>query len=84
MPPLDAAEARRLIDGLSVRPLLDGERGQPPADVARLAAQLARSSVMVADLGSLMAEIDVNPVLAAAPGARRARCAGRARSRRQN
>jgi acyl-CoA synthetase (NDP forming) len=66
--PFDAAEARRLIDGLALRPLLDGKRGRPPADVAALAEALARFSVLVADLDGLVTEIDVNPVAAGPDG----------------
>jgi acyl-CoA synthetase (NDP forming) len=66
--PFDAAEARRLIDSLALRPLLDGKRGRPPADVDGLAEALARFSVMVADLADLVTEIDVNPVLAGSDG----------------
>jgi acyl-CoA synthetase (NDP forming) len=68
LPPLDAAEARRLIDCLALRPLLDGKRGQPAADIAALAKAFAAFAVMVADLGSLVAEIDINPVLATPAG----------------
>jgi hypothetical protein len=66
--PFDADEALRLIDSLALRPLLDGKRGRPPADVAALAQALARFSVMTADLAGWVAEIDVNPVLAGADG----------------
>ena len=66
--PFDADEALRLIDSLALRPLLDGKRGRPPADVAALAEALARFSVMTADLAGLVAEIDVNPVLAGPEG----------------
>ncbi len=68
LPPFDAAEARRLIDSLRLRPLLDGRRGAPPADVGALAEALARFSVMVADLKGLAREIDVNPVSAGPSG----------------
>jgi len=68
MPALDDAGARRLIDRLKVRPLLDGVRGAPPADVASVAQALARFSVMIADLGDLIAEADVNPVLCGPKG----------------
>ena len=67
--PFDAAEASRLIDSLALRPLLDGRRGRPPADISALALMLARFSVMAADLGTLVAEIDANPVLAGPDGA---------------
>jgi len=66
--PFDADEALRLIDSLALRPLLDGKRGRPPADVAALAAALAHFSVMTADLADFLAEIDVNPLLAGPQG----------------
>jgi hypothetical protein len=66
--PFDDAEAGRLIDGLSLRPLLDGKRGAPPADIAALAGALARFSVMVGDLGELVQEIDINPMQAGPKG----------------
>jgi len=68
MPALDDAGARRLIDRLKARPLLDGVRGAAPADVAAVAGALARFSVMIADLGDLIAEADVNPVLCGPKG----------------
>ncbi len=66
--PFDTDEARRLIDSLALRPLLDGKRGRPPADVAALAEALARFSVMTADLADFLVEIDVNPLLAGPQG----------------
>jgi acyl-CoA synthetase (NDP forming) len=63
LPPFDAPTARRLIDRLRLRPLLDGVRGQPAADVAVVAETLARFSVMVADLRGLVQEIDINPLI---------------------
>jgi acetate---CoA ligase (ADP-forming) len=68
LPPFDAAEARRLIDRLALRALLDGKRGQPAADLAGLAGGFAAFAAMVADLGPLVAEIDINPVLATPKG----------------
>jgi succinyl-CoA synthetase beta subunit len=68
LPPIDAAEARRQIDRLAVRPLLDGKRGQPPADVGAVAQAFAAFAAMVADLGALVAEIDINPLLAMPQG----------------
>src|SRR6185369_12037904 len=52
--PFDADEAMRLIDSLALRPLLDGKRGRPPADVTALAEALARFSVMTADLAGMV------------------------------
>ncbi len=69
LPPIDAAEAQRLLDGLALRPLLDGKRGQPAADLGSVATAFAAFSVMVGDLGGLVAEIDINPLLATPKGA---------------
>ena len=69
VPPFDETEARRLIDGLRARPLLDGVRGKPAAEVGALARAFARFSVMAAALGDLLAEADVNPVIAGPTGA---------------
>lgn len=67
-PPFDAAEARRKIDGLRLRPLLDGSRGAPACDVGALAEAAARFSVLAASLGDMLDSVDVNPVLAMPEG----------------
>jgi acyl-CoA synthetase (NDP forming) len=59
--PLDEAGARRLIDGLQVRPLLDGVRGAPASDVDAVAHAVSRLSVLAADLGEHLEALDVNP-----------------------
>jgi len=63
LPPLDEVKASRLIDRLDARPLLDGVRGAPPADVAALATALVRLSSLAMDLGDLIGAIDVNPIV---------------------
>jgi acyl-CoA synthetase (NDP forming) len=67
--PFDAATARRVIDGLKVKPLLDGVRGQAPADMASFADALARLSGLAIALKDVLAEIDVNPFLVGPKGA---------------
>jgi acyl-CoA synthetase (NDP forming) len=62
-PPFDAAWARRLIDRLRLRRLLDGVRGQAASDVAALADAAARFSGLAAALGDRVKEIDVNPII---------------------
>jgi acyl-CoA synthetase (NDP forming) len=62
--PFGPATARRLLDGLKLRRLLDGYRGSRPVDMDRLAEIVARFSVLAAELGGLIAEIDVNPLIA--------------------
>jgi acyl-CoA synthetase (NDP forming) len=68
IPPFGDDVARRLIDGLKVRRLLDGVRGAPAADMAALAAAVARFSVLAATLGDVIGELDVNPLIAGADG----------------
>jgi acetate---CoA ligase (ADP-forming) len=68
LPPLDRAGARRMIDGLAVRPVLDGVRGAEPADVDGLADAIVRLSVLASDLGELIAALDVNPVIVGPKG----------------
>ncbi len=63
LPPFDATAARRLVDRLSLRPLLDGVRGQPPADIDAFCRAAANFSVLAAQLGDRLESLDVNPVL---------------------
>jgi acyl-CoA synthetase (NDP forming) len=63
LPPLDASRARSMIDRLKVRPLLDGVRGAPAADVASLAQAVVGLSWLAHDLGDLLEALDVNPVI---------------------
>ncbi len=68
MPPCSSADARRQIDRLRVRRLLDGMRGESPTDVDSLAGAVAALSVLAAELGDLIAGLDINPVIAGATG----------------
>ena len=68
LPPLDDEHARRLVDRLRSRALLDGVRGAPPADVGSLAAAITRMSVLAADLGDLIGALDVNPMIVSPHG----------------
>ena len=67
--PFGEPEARLLLDRLRMRPLLDGVRGRPAADISALARALACFSWLVAALGDVLAEIDANPVIAGPAGA---------------
>lgn len=69
LPPFDAAHARRCIDRLKLRPLLDGVRGKPAADIDAFCEAAARFSEMAAALRDLLAEVDVNPVIVHENGA---------------
>ena len=68
MPPLDDGSARRLFERLRMRPLLDGMRGTAASDVGALAGAISRLSLLAADLGDLLAAVDVNPVLVSPAG----------------
>jgi acyl-CoA synthetase (NDP forming) len=68
LPPLDDPRAMRLVDGLGIRPALDGVRGAPPSDVASVARALVRLSLLAADLGDDLDALDVNPLIASPIG----------------
>ena len=61
--PLDAARAGDLLDRLKGRRLLDGARGQPPADTDALCDLMATLSRFAAAHADTVAEIDLNPVI---------------------
>jgi acetate---CoA ligase (ADP-forming) len=61
--PFDAAWARRMIDRLRARPLLDGHRGAPAVDVEGLCRVVARFSVLAGELAPHLSAIDVNPLV---------------------
>ena len=63
LPPFGVDSARRLLDSLQLRPLLDGLRNRPAVDVDAYCEAVARFSVMAASLGDVIDEIDINPVI---------------------
>ncbi len=69
IPPIAAAGVKRLLGGLKAYPLLTGARGGQPVDLDALAEAVAVLSVLAADLGDLIAEMDINPVIASPDGA---------------
>jgi acetate---CoA ligase (ADP-forming) len=68
LPPLNEAHARRLVDRLDARPLLNGVRGASPADANSLARALSRLSILAWDLGDLIGALDVNPIIVGEDG----------------
>jgi hypothetical protein len=68
LPPFDRTTARRMLDSLQLRPLLDGQRGRPAADLDAFCAAAECFSVMAAALGEVLEEVDVNPVIVHAGG----------------
>jgi acyl-CoA synthetase (NDP forming) len=63
LPPFGATTARRLVDSLQLRSLLDGLRNRPAVDIEAYCQAAARFSVLAACLGEDIDEIDVNPVI---------------------
>jgi acyl-CoA synthetase (NDP forming) len=61
--PFDHDDARRLLDRLKGATLLQGVRGEPPADIAALIDVMVKLSTFAADFAGEIAEIDLNPVL---------------------
>jgi acyl-CoA synthetase (NDP forming) len=63
LPPFGSGTARRMLDSLQLRPLLDGLRDRPAMDVDAFCRAAERFSVLAAALGDVIVEIDVNPVI---------------------
>jgi acyl-CoA synthetase (NDP forming) len=68
LPSLSLEEAQAMVAGLKMSPLLEGRRGMPAADKAALHEAIVRFSMLAADLGDLIDEMDVNPLLVSAQG----------------
>jgi acyl-CoA synthetase (NDP forming) len=66
--PFGPAEARRMIDEIRGRKLLDAFRGAPARDIDALADALARLSSLAAHHGAALESIDVNPLIVGARG----------------
>jgi acyl-CoA synthetase (NDP forming) len=65
--PLTDNDADELLHGIRGLPLLQGYRGHPPADLEALRELLLRISRLAVDVPEV-AELDLNPVIALAPG----------------
>jgi acetyl coenzyme A synthetase (ADP forming)-like protein len=66
--PTNADDARSMVDGIAAHEVLEGVRGAEPVDKDALADVIRRLSDLVTDFPQL-AEVDLNPVLAAPGGA---------------
>ena len=69
MPPFDEEHARRCLDRLKLRPLLDGVRGARAVNADAFCQSAARFSIMADALRDVLAELDVNPVIVNEGGA---------------
>jgi hypothetical protein len=68
LPPVGHGQALVMLDRLALRPLLDGTRGAPPADLDAVADAVVRLSEVALDLGARLAAVDVNPLVAGPDG----------------
>ena len=59
--PIDDAQAKRMIAGLSVARVLEGARGRPRCDIDALAAAVAALSRFAAAHADVIDSVDVNP-----------------------
>ena len=59
--PIDDAQAKRMIAGLSVARVLEGARGRPRCDMDALAAAVAALSRFAAAHADVVESVDVNP-----------------------
>ena len=66
--PIDDRQAREMVRGIAGAKILEGIRGQPPADRDALADVLRRIAQLAVDIPAI-AELDANPVLALERGA---------------
>lgn len=68
LPPLSEAEARAALARLRGYALLQGARGAAAADLPALVDVLLRFAELAIDLGDVVREIDVNPLILLPPG----------------
>ena len=61
--PVDATEAAEMLRALRGRRILDGVRGEPPADVDALVGLLVAVSEFAAAAGGALEALDLNPVI---------------------
>jgi acetate---CoA ligase (ADP-forming) len=69
LPPVTRTQARAICARLRLAAVLAGARGQPPADLDAIAAAIAGLSDLAADLGDVLAALDINPLICGPSGA---------------
>src|SRR5262249_6072050 len=69
VPPFDRGEAGRMVRELKGFPLLDGARGQKPADVGALVDVIMNVQRLAMDLAGDVRELDINPLIVRPRGA---------------
>lgn len=67
--PFGTEEARRMIDEIRGRAVLDGARGAPPADIEALANAISTLSIFAVENSDNIQTIDINPFIVLPKGA---------------
>jgi len=62
-PPVGERDVRAALERLRGYPILQGSRGRPAADLGALVDVILRFAELCVDLGDLVQEIDVNPLI---------------------
>tara|TARA_R110001599_G_scaffold353817_1_gene598932 strand:+ start:61539 stop:63632 length:2094 start_codon:yes stop_codon:yes gene_type:complete len=62
LPPFGMAGARRALDRLKMRPLLDAARGREALAIDAFCAMASRLSLLAIELADCVEEVDINPV----------------------
>jgi acyl-CoA synthetase (NDP forming) len=68
LPPFAAADVEAALHRLRIAPILAGVRGEPPMNVAALAALVAEIGALMLDPAAGVSEIDLNPVMLGSVG----------------
>ena len=63
MPPFSKEAAKKAVESLKMRTLLEGYRGSKPADLDAFAEFASRFSMIAIELNNQICEIDLNPVI---------------------
>ncbi|MGH3224961.1 MAG: acetate--CoA ligase family protein, partial [Streptosporangiaceae bacterium] len=69
LPPVTRTTAEAILARLRVAPMLAGARGGPPADLTAIADAIAALSSLAAELGDVLAALDINPLICGPAGA---------------
>ena len=68
LPPFHAGETARALSGLRSRVIFDGFRGGPAVQIPHISDIMVKISELATELGSEVAEMDINPLIATAEG----------------
>ena len=68
IPPFDAEEVRKALQGLRIAPIINGVRGEPALDIDAVAKVAIGVGRLICAAKGRIASIDLNPVMVGAAG----------------